>query len=200
MQDVKQAKRIADFFRREHRRLVQFVRSWIEDAAERDGEDIVQDVALNIFDRADVSVPIDNLSAYVYQALRNRVIDLQRKKKQKAISLDSKTGDRSNLAVSGTTTIGTKIVIMRSGLRDEPAATGSPTGSTGKMKAGRLLRPMSTGLKKKAKTKKPWSPDPACSQVRFCPHGPPGWSCAPPPRRAYGSPGSPTERLPCPAP
>lgn len=100
MQDVKQAKRIADFFRRERQRLVQFVRGWIEDAAERDGEDIVQDVALNLFDRADISVPIDNLSAYVYQALRNRIIDLRRKKKQKIISLDSKTGHPSNLSLS----------------------------------------------------------------------------------------------------
>lgn len=100
MQDVKQAQRIADFFRREHRRLVRLVRGWIEDAAERDGEDIVQDVALNIFDRADVSAPIDNLSAYVYQALRNRVIDLRRKKRQHILSLDSKIGHPSDSSLS----------------------------------------------------------------------------------------------------
>ena len=100
MQDVKQAKKIADFFSRERQRLIRSVRGWIADAAEIDGEDIVQDVALNIFDRADVSLPIDNLSAYVYRALRNRVIDLRRKKRQGIISLDSKMGQQSDLSLS----------------------------------------------------------------------------------------------------
>jgi len=41
----------------------------------------VQDVILHIFDRADIGAPIENLSAYIYQSLRNRVVDLLRKKK-----------------------------------------------------------------------------------------------------------------------
>ena len=100
MQDVKQAKRLIEFFSRERERLIRFVRGWIDDAAERDGEDIVQDVVLSLFDRADVSVPIENLTAYVYQALRNRIIDLRRKKRHLIISLDSQTGSQSNLSLS----------------------------------------------------------------------------------------------------
>lgn len=73
--------RIADFFVTERKRLVRYVRRLIEDAAERDGEDIVQDVALNLFSRADVTVPIENLSGYIYQALRHRVIDYLRRRK-----------------------------------------------------------------------------------------------------------------------
>jgi RNA polymerase sigma factor (sigma-70 family) len=83
-----QQKRIADFFSRERRRLVGYVQRWIEDTAEQDGEDIVQDVALNIFNRADVTIPIEYLSAYVYRALRNRIIDYLRKRKVGAVSLD----------------------------------------------------------------------------------------------------------------
>ena len=73
--------KIAEFFRTEYKRLVRFVRYLIDDAAERDAEDIVQDVMLNIFDKADFTRPIENLSGYIYQSLRNRVIDILRKKK-----------------------------------------------------------------------------------------------------------------------
>ena len=73
--------KITDFFRTEYKRLVRFVRYLIDDTAERDAEDIVQDVVLSIFDKADFTKPIENLSGYVYQSLRNRVIDVLRKKK-----------------------------------------------------------------------------------------------------------------------
>jgi len=79
--------KLTDFFRRERMRLVRYVRSLIEDAGDRDAEDIVQDVMLSIFDKADVTIPIENLAAYVYRSLRNKVIDLFRKK-QDVVSLD----------------------------------------------------------------------------------------------------------------
>lgn len=69
------------FFQTEYQRLVSFVRRRIDDAADRDAEDIVQDVMLKMFDSADVSVPFENLAAYVYRSLRNRVIDLLRTRK-----------------------------------------------------------------------------------------------------------------------
>ena len=72
---------IADFLASERDRLVRYVRRLIEDNAERDGEDIVQDVALSLLARTDVLVPIESLSAYVYQSLRNRVIDSLRSRK-----------------------------------------------------------------------------------------------------------------------
>jgi RNA polymerase sigma-70 factor (ECF subfamily) len=78
---------IAKFFTTERRRLVRYVRHLIDDSAERDGEDIVQDVALNLFSRADVLMPIETLSAYVYQSLRNRVIDYLRRHRN-TVSLD----------------------------------------------------------------------------------------------------------------
>jgi len=73
--------RIAEFFRTEYRKWVGYVRRLIDDTAERDAEDVVQDVILHIFDRADIGAPIENLSAYIYQSLRNRVVDLLRKRK-----------------------------------------------------------------------------------------------------------------------
>jgi RNA polymerase sigma factor (sigma-70 family) len=78
---------VAEFFTTERKRLVRYVRHLIDDAAERDGEDIVQDVALNLFSRVDILMPIETLSAYVYQSLRNRVIDYLRRRRD-IVSLD----------------------------------------------------------------------------------------------------------------
>jgi RNA polymerase sigma factor (sigma-70 family) len=73
--------KITAFLSHERERLIGFVRRIIDDTAERDAEDIVQDVILNIFNRADITIPIDNLAAYVYRSLRNRVIDYLRKRR-----------------------------------------------------------------------------------------------------------------------
>ena len=80
-------KKISDFFRKEYQKLLAFAKTWLDDTAERDAEDIIQDVALSIFNRADISLPIESLSAYVYRAVKNRIIDYFRKKKSN-ISLD----------------------------------------------------------------------------------------------------------------
>ena len=82
---------IAEFFAREKSNLVRYVRRMIDDAAERDGEDIIQDVMLSIFERSDITKPIGDLSAYVYRSLYNRVVDGYRKKRR-TVSLDAPAG------------------------------------------------------------------------------------------------------------
>lgn len=92
--------RIAEFFQNEYQRLVRYVRSRIDDAADRDAEDIVQDVMLNLFDKADIGAPIENLAAYVYQALRNRITDLFRRRRDPASLVelvDDNTEDVSDI-------------------------------------------------------------------------------------------------------
>ncbi len=74
-----QKKRIADFLATEWNKLVGYVRSWIEDTAERDAEDIVQDVFTSVFEKADLMAPVADLSAYVYRSLRNRIVDVYRR-------------------------------------------------------------------------------------------------------------------------
>jgi RNA polymerase sigma factor (sigma-70 family) len=91
-----QNKKIAEFFRRERRGLLGYVRRLFLDTAERDGEDIVQDVMVSLFEAADISSPIDDLSAYIYRALRNRVIDLFRRRKH-TVSLDASVHDQEEL-------------------------------------------------------------------------------------------------------
>jgi RNA polymerase sigma factor (sigma-70 family) len=83
---------VGDFLSAERNRLVSYVRRLIDDTAERDGEDIVQDVALSLFDRADVLMPIEAVSAYVYRSLRHRVIDHLRRRRD-IVSLDRPLDD-----------------------------------------------------------------------------------------------------------
>jgi RNA polymerase sigma factor (sigma-70 family) len=79
-----QKKRIAGFIAAEWTRLVGYVRAWIADSADRDAEDVVQDVIESLFEKADVTAPVADLSAYLYRSLRNRVIDLYRRPKRTA--------------------------------------------------------------------------------------------------------------------
>jgi RNA polymerase sigma factor (sigma-70 family) len=82
-----QKKRIADFLAAEWHTLVGYVRSWVEDSGDRDAEDIVQDVVVGIFEKADVTAPIADLAAYVYRSLRNRVVDAYRAGSKKTVAL-----------------------------------------------------------------------------------------------------------------
>jgi RNA polymerase sigma factor (sigma-70 family) len=84
--------RIVSFITNEREKLVRYVRRFIDDTAERDGEDIVQDIILNLFNRSDFTIPIENLTAYVYRALRNRTIDYLRRKRE-ILSLDEGWSD-----------------------------------------------------------------------------------------------------------
>jgi RNA polymerase sigma factor (sigma-70 family) len=88
-----QKKRIAGFIATEWNRLVGYVRAWIADTAERDAEDVVQDVLEHLFEQSDIAAPITDISAYLYRSLRNRVIDLYRRKRGVAVELAADISD-----------------------------------------------------------------------------------------------------------
>jgi RNA polymerase sigma factor (sigma-70 family) len=90
--------RIVSLITKERERWIGYVRRLIDDAAERDGEDIVQDVIVNLFDRADITEPVENLTAYVYRALRNRIIDYLRRRRE-SVSLDGGWSDEEGLTL-----------------------------------------------------------------------------------------------------
>ncbi len=98
MEEAVKKETIADFWAGERRRLVGYVRSLIGDAPDRDGEDVVQDVLVGLMERLDVAGPIEDLSAYIYQALRNRVVDLFRKRRE-TVSLDAGRADDPSLSL-----------------------------------------------------------------------------------------------------
>jgi RNA polymerase sigma factor (sigma-70 family) len=73
---------VSDFFRTEYSKLVNYTRKYFSDSAAVDAEDIVQDVALNIFSKVDFESSIENAASYIYSAIRNRIIDIYRKPKR----------------------------------------------------------------------------------------------------------------------
>ena len=91
--DMKEEKNIKialkKFFTNEYNKLIYYVHGYLSEVYYGvDAEDIIQDVALNIFSKADINAPIENLAAYIYRAVRNRIIDIQRKHR-KSTSIES---------------------------------------------------------------------------------------------------------------
>lgn len=80
------------FIARERLRFVHYVRSLLNEAAAMEAEDLVQDVLLRILERPDSTPPLENLAAYVYRSLRNRVIDAGRTRKP-LVSLDGESAE-----------------------------------------------------------------------------------------------------------
>ena len=63
-------------------RLVGFARHRLGDADPGfDAEDVVSDVVLRLLERGDVVGEIENLTAYLYEALSNRITDLFRRRR-----------------------------------------------------------------------------------------------------------------------
>ena len=80
--------KLKDFFGREYDSLKRYVNSKISDTANRDAEDIIQDVALKLFSGADRYAPINNVAGFVYKSVRNRIIDVMRTTKKNMNSVD----------------------------------------------------------------------------------------------------------------
>lgn len=84
------SKKLKDFFGREYEALKRYVGTKISDTANRDAEDIIQDVALKLFSGADRYAPINNVAGFVYTSIRNRIIDVMRSKKNSpSVTIDN---------------------------------------------------------------------------------------------------------------
>jgi len=70
--------RLGEIFIREKSRFLGFVRRRLFDLSEMDAEDILSEVTYNLLRRSDVIGEVENLSAYIYRSLANRVTDHQR--------------------------------------------------------------------------------------------------------------------------
>ncbi len=75
-------KKLQSFFKDEYHSLKAYVNSKISSAADREAEDEIQDVALKMFSRADDLLPINNVAGFVYRAIRNKIIDVLRTRKE----------------------------------------------------------------------------------------------------------------------
>ncbi|MTV48278.1 sigma-70 family RNA polymerase sigma factor [Heliobacillus mobilis] len=82
-----QQKHIGEVFQQEQKNFMHYVRRKVTGISEMDAEDIVAEVFFNVFNRADLEIHVENLTAYLYCSIRNKVVDFLRKPKP-SISLD----------------------------------------------------------------------------------------------------------------
>lgn len=86
-------KNLKSFISSEYRNLVLYVRRYFnENYYDISAEDIVQDVAVNVFSKLDIDAQVENIAGYVYRSIRNRITDFQRKHK-KEIPFEKFTDD-----------------------------------------------------------------------------------------------------------
>jgi len=72
------SQQIGEIFAREKSRFLGFIRRRLFDLSAVDAEDILSEVTYNLLRRADVIGEVENLSAYIYRSLANRITDRQR--------------------------------------------------------------------------------------------------------------------------
>lgn len=75
-----------DFLRKEHPKLVSYVRKQASFPKASEAEDLVQDVIVRILEGT--LNPVENLAAYVYRSLDHRLTDYFRKKESTEVSFD----------------------------------------------------------------------------------------------------------------
>ena len=93
MKVEKENKGLKSFISSEYRNLVSFVRKYFNERYyDVTAEDIVQDVAANLFSKLDFDEHLENVAGYVYRSIRNRITDFQRKAK-KEIPFEKFTND-----------------------------------------------------------------------------------------------------------
>jgi RNA polymerase sigma factor (sigma-70 family) len=82
MKVEKEHKGLRSFISSEYRNLVLYVRRYFNETYyDVSAEDIVQDVAVNVFSKLDIDSHVENIAGYVYRSIRNRITDFQRKYK-----------------------------------------------------------------------------------------------------------------------
>ncbi len=101
MKGKKENRGLKTFISSEYRNLVSYVRRYLNERYYNvSAEDVVQDVAVNLFSKLDFDEHLENVAGYVYQSIKNKIIDFQRKKK-KEIPFEKFSNEEGEDAFSG---------------------------------------------------------------------------------------------------
>ena len=79
--------RLFAFFVSESERLERYVHAKVSRISDMDAQDIVREVMLSLLRRSDNTGPVENVAAYTYRCVRNRIADYQTEK-ARTVSLD----------------------------------------------------------------------------------------------------------------
>jgi RNA polymerase sigma factor (sigma-70 family) len=80
--------RVLDLFRQEKGRFLGFVQRQLRGLSSLDPEDVVSEVFHTLLDRGDLIGETENLAAYIYKSLGNRVLDVRRKEARTSADVD----------------------------------------------------------------------------------------------------------------
>ena len=84
------------FFTRDGEKLIRFVKNRARRISQMDAEDIVADVMLSLVSHLETNGPVENIAAYAYRAVRNKIVDYERKS-SKETSLDGMADEDGEL-------------------------------------------------------------------------------------------------------
>lgn len=88
---------IEELFRRDKNKLIGYIRERVRSREE--AEDILQDVFTNVLSASQhVTTPIENVAAWVFTAVRNRIIDFYRKKRPQSFTDTIYSDDDGDIA------------------------------------------------------------------------------------------------------
>jgi RNA polymerase sigma factor (sigma-70 family) len=83
------------FFSEKYRKLVKYFQVNYSDISEMEAEDIVSDLMADLFEKVDIMDRVENVSAYIYRAIRNKANDYLRRRK-KNVSLDDLVSEETD--------------------------------------------------------------------------------------------------------
>lgn len=96
MKTKKEHKGLKSFISSEYRNMVRYVKRYLnEKYYDVSAEDVVQDVALNMFSKLDLDEQLENIAGYVYRSIKNKISDI-RNKKDREIPFEKFTDDEGN--------------------------------------------------------------------------------------------------------
>lgn len=84
---------LQNFISKEYNKLTNYVKKYFDERYEGNADDIIQDVALNVFTKINLDKPIENVVAYFYKAIRFKIIDIQRKP-QRDVSIEQFSNEK----------------------------------------------------------------------------------------------------------
>src|SRR5437588_12025965 len=88
---LEQDERISEVVKREHSRLLNFIRRRVPDPL--DAEDILQNVFYALVEANRLLMPVEHVTGWLFSVARNRITDLFRKKKPESFTDAAILGD-----------------------------------------------------------------------------------------------------------
>lgn len=83
------------FIKKERQRFIAFVRALLRDTSEIDPEDVLHDVLARLLGKPNLNLPLDQMTAYIFRSLRNRVVDHMRTR-TRHVSIDEESDENDD--------------------------------------------------------------------------------------------------------